>query len=124
MRIANPTARIGEELATNYLKKLGYKIIERNFRRGYGEIDIIAIDHGTLVFIEVKTSNSSFLDSPFEHINYFKLKTLTRGAYFYKSIHPELPEALRIDAVSVIINNENKPAKIELIKNISKMGKD
>lgn len=118
MRIANPLARIGEQLATDYLRKQGYKIIERNFRKGYGEIDIIALDHGTLVFVEVKTTSSTFLDSPFEHINYYKIKTLTRGAHFYKSIHPELPEALRIDAVSVILNYENKPLKIELVRNI------
>ena len=39
MIISNPVARFGEEVATNYLKKKGYKIIERNFRKGYGEID-------------------------------------------------------------------------------------
>lgn len=122
MKIANPTARIGEELATNFLKKQGYKILERNFRKGYGEIDIIAIDHGTLVFIEVKTSSSNFLNTPLEHINYFKLKTLTRGAYFYKSIHPELPVPLRIDAVSVVLDKNTKNSKIELVKNISLFG--
>lgn len=119
MRIANPLARIGEDKACDYLRKQGYKILERNFRKGYGEIDIIAIDHGVLVFVEVKTTSSTFLDTPFEHINYYKLQTLTRGAHFYKSIHPELPEALRIDAVSVVLDQNTKKSRIELVKNIS-----
>ena len=118
MKIANPTARLGEEIASDFLKKQGYKIVERNFRKGYGEIDIIAIDHGVLAFVEVKTSNSDFLESPLEHINYFKLKTLVRGAQYYKLLHPELPDSLRLDAVSVILKGEEKPV-IELVKNIS-----
>lgn|SRR3990167_2725452 len=120
MRIANPTARIGEDLAADYLRKQGYKIIERNFRRGYGEIDIIAIDGKTLVFIEVKTKTSLAFGDPLEEIGYFKLKTLTKGVQFYKMLHPELPEQMRIDAVSVLLI-DNKP-KIELIKNIAQPG--
>ena len=118
MRISNPTAVRGEELATKFLKKKGYKIIERNFRKSYGEIDIIAIDHGVLVFVEVKTSNSGFIENPLEHINYYKLKSLIRGAQYYKMIHPELPDSLRIDAVSVILSYDSEP-KIELIKSIT-----
>ncbi|MEK9178210.1 MAG: YraN family protein [Patescibacteria group bacterium] len=118
MRIANPTAQRGEEIACNYLKKKGYKIIDRNFRKGYGEIDIIAIDNGVLVFIEVKTSNSNFLGSPLEHINYYKLKTLKRSAEFYKMIHPELPESMRLDAVSIMLSDGSEP-KIELVKSIT-----
>lgn len=118
MRIANPTGRRGEELASEFLKKKGYKIIDRNFRRGYGEIDIIAVKDKTLVFVEVKTANSTFLISPLEHINYFKLKTLIRSAEFYKSMHPELPSAMRIDAVAVQIDSMGN-SKIEHIENIS-----
>lgn len=117
MKISNPTGKLGEDLATEFLKKQGYKILERNFRKGYGEIDIIAIDHDVLVFVEVKTRTSDAFGAPSEAIGYYKMQTLTRGAYFYKSLHPELPEALRIDAVSVMVNG--KENKIELIKNIS-----
>lgn len=119
MKITNPTARIGEQLATDFLKKQGYKIIERNFRKGYGEIDIIALDHGVLVFVEVKTKTSLAFGDPLEKIGYFKLRTLTRGAQFYKSLHPNLPDALRIDAVSVMLDRNPKKSKIELVKNIS-----
>lgn len=124
MRISNPTAKLGEDKACEYLKKIGFKIIERNFRKGYGEIDIIAIDPSAgsgqevLVFIEVKTRTSNLFGSPLEGITYWKLKTLIKMAQFYKLTHPNLPESLRIDAVSVILNGD-KVQNIELVKNIS-----
>lgn len=118
MFIPNPTARLGEKLASEYLKKQGYKIIENNFRKGYGEIDIIALDKDTLVFVEVKTKTSDTFGTPFEAITPFKIRALERTSLFYKKLHPEYPEALRIDAVSVILDKDNNPVKIELLKNI------
>lgn len=119
MRIPNPTARFGEEKACEYLKKAGFKIIERNFRKGYGEIDIVCVTNDTLCFIEVKTRTSNQFGSPLEGITPWKLKSLIKTAQFYKLIHPKLPDSLRIDAVSVCLKNNNKVESIELIKNIS-----
>lgn len=123
MRIVNPTAKLGEDKACEYLKKLGFKIIERNFRKGYGEIDIIAVDPSTssaqvLAFIEVKTRTSDQYGSPLEAINYWKLKSLIKTAQYYKMTHKNLPESLRIDAVSVILNGNNVES-IKLTRNIS-----
>ena len=118
MKIANPTAKLGEDKACEYLKKLGFKIIERNFRKGYGEIDIVAIDKDVLVFVEVKTRTSNEFGSPLEGITYWKLKSLIKMAQFYKMTHRNLPESLRIDAVSVILNG-NEAQRIELTRNIS-----
>jgi len=104
MRIVNPTAVIGEDAACNFLLKKGYKILERNFRKGYGEIDIIATHKGVLVFIEVKTRSSSRYGTPFDAISSGKLKTLLKGANFYKyMLHNELPDAMRVDAIGVIV---------------------
>ncbi|MBI4096675.1 MAG: YraN family protein [Candidatus Levybacteria bacterium] len=122
MRIANPTARLGEEKACEYLKKLGFKIIERNFRKGYGEIDIIAIDSSekekVLSFTEVKTRTSNSYGSPLEAITYWKLKSLIKTAQYYKLTHNNLPKSLRIDAVSVVLNG-NEAKSIEITRNIS-----
>lgn len=119
MFIPNPTARLGEELAAKYLVKKGYKIIDKNFRKGYGEIDIIAIDKDILVFIEVKTRTSRKFGTPFEQITPFKIKALERTALFYKKLHPKLPDRLRIDAVSVELDSFNNPSNIELMQNIT-----
>ena len=122
MRISNPTAKLGEDKAYEYIKKLGFKIIERNFRKGYGEIDIIAIEETkegkVLVFVEVKTRTTSQFGSPLEAITYWKLRTLIHTAQYYKLTHRNLPESLRIDAVAVILNG-NEVQSIELTRNIS-----
>ena len=122
MKIVNPIAILGEDKACEYLKKLGFKIIERNFRKGYGEIDIVAIDQSekekVLVFVEVKTRTSNSYGSPLEAITYWKLKSLIRTAQYYKMTHRNLPDALRIDAVSVLLNGNNVES-IELTRNIS-----
>jgi len=122
VKIINPTAKLGEDKACEYLKKLGFKIIERNFRKGYGEIDIVAIDESSkekvLTFIEVKTRTSSSFGMPLEAITYWKLKELIKTAQFYKLTHRNLPESLRIDAVAVILS-KNEVKNIELTKNIS-----
>jgi putative endonuclease len=118
VRIVNPTAKLGEDLACEYLKKLGFKILERNYRRTYGEIDIIALEKDVLAFIEVKTRTSNLFGSPLESITYWKLKSLIKTAQYYKMTHKNLPEALRIDAVSVILNGQEVQS-IELTRNIS-----
>lgn len=114
---------LGEELAVSYLKRNNFTIIERNFRTRNGEIDIIAIDQSekpfVLSFIEVKTRKTTDYGTPLEAIGYYKLQALTRTAQFYKASHPRLPESLRIDAVSVLLNPDNSLNEIELVKNIT-----
>lgn len=119
MKISNPTARIGEDLACKYLQDKKYKIIERNFRKGYGEIDIIAVFENTLVFAEVKTRTSSSFGTALEAITYFKLKSLIKTAEFYKLLHPNLPNLMRIDAIAVILNRSMELEEIEHVENIS-----
>jgi len=123
VKIVNPIAILGEDKACEYLKKLGFKIIEKNFRKGYGEIDIVAIDSSeksgqVLVFVEVKTRTSNRFGTPLDSINYWKLKSLIKTAQYYKMTHRNLPESLRIDAISVILNGQEVQS-IELTKNIS-----
>lgn len=123
MKVSNPIAQIGENLATEYLRHHSYTILERNFRKGYGEIDIVAIDtsekESVLAFIEVKTRKTTEYGVPLEGITYFKLKSLIKTAEFYAHSHKQLPKLLRIDAVSVFLTVDNLVEKIELMKNIS-----
>lgn len=118
MKIANPTARLGEDIATNYLQKKGYRILERNFRKGYGEIDIIAVKDNTLVFVEVKTRKSNSYGTPLESITHWKIRPLVRTAEFYAQLHPKLPQLLRIDAISVILQSNDEISTIEHVENI------
>lgn len=109
----------GEDIASDYLKKQGYKIIERNFKKRYGEIDIVAIDKDVLVFVEVKTRSSNQFGSPLESITPWKLKSVIKTAQYYKLTHKNLPDSLRIDAVSIKLSQEGSVNELELVKNIS-----
>lgn len=115
----NTLGKLGEELAAKYLTKLGYKIIEKNFRIRGGEIDIIALDGNTLVYIEVKTRSSHQFGSPEEAVTPWKLKFLERSAKFYRNNRKnlKLPELERIDVLAIDLVNANP--QFRLIKNAS-----
>jgi putative endonuclease len=118
MYIPNPTARLGEEIAAKYLTKKGYKIVERNFRKGYGEIDIVSIHQNILVFVEVKTRSTSLYGGAIEAIAYHKLQKLIKTCQYYKMLHPKLPDAMRIDAILIDLEN-GEVENINHIENIS-----
>jgi putative endonuclease len=105
----------GEDLAAKYLKKVGYKIIERNFRIRGGEIDIIATDNDTLVYIEVKTRTSNNFGIGEESVNFYKLKFLERAAKFYRLQRKNLPQQERIDVIAIDLSEPHP--QINLIKN-------
>lgn len=111
----------GERLAADFLKKHNFLIIERNFRIRNGEIDIIAIDKSekepVLVFVEVKTRSSKQFGSALESITPWKVNFLVRTANVFKLMHKNLPELLRIDAVT--IDYQDGAVKIDLVKNIA-----
>lgn len=109
----------GEESAVKYLQEHGYQILQRNFHCRLGEIDIVALDTGVLAFVEVKTRWSKEYGEPLEAITRWKLRKIIKTGYYYKMQHPELPEALRIDAVAISLDNDYHMEKIELVKNIS-----
>ncbi len=119
MKIANPFAVKGENAAASYLQKKGYMILERNYRKQYGEVDIIALRKNILVFIEVKTRSSHNFGTGFEAITFWKLQSLVKTAQLYKKLHPRLPEALRIDAVSVEISKSGEISRIDHMENVS-----
>ncbi len=110
---------LGENLAADYLIKQGYKIIKRNFRTRYGEIDIIAQDKDTLAFIEVKTRKSSSFGSPEESLTSRKIKHLIKAVNYYQITHlPNLPR-IRIELISICLAGENLLKKLNHYKNIS-----
>ena len=105
----------GEEIAQKYLTKLGYKILEttRRFSR-FCEIDIIALDKNTLVFVEVKTRKTDICGHPMEAITKTKYQHIKQGLFTYIQENP-CYKKFRIDAVSILLKPE---LKIEHLKNI------
>lgn len=105
--------RQGERLAEKYLKKKGYKILERNFRLRFGEIDLVAADGQTIVFVEVKTKTGEQFGEPWEMINQHKLDQLKKIGQVYL-IKQGMSEAVcRIDVVGVWLRPDGELEKIE-----------
>lgn len=113
--------QIGEDIATQYLQKRGYKIIERNYRKPWGEIDIIAGKDKDIIFVEVKTLrqdrdlNNRFL--PEENVTFQKKKKLIRTAKIYlleKKCSKD--QIWQIDVIGIEIA-DNKKCRLRHTKN-------
>ena len=91
----------GEDIAVNYLKDLGYEIIERNFSCRQGEIDIIARDKEEVVFIEVKSRTSLLYGTPIEAVDHLKKKHLKSVINYYLYKHKLENNYIRIDIIEV-----------------------
>ena len=92
---------LGEELAVIELEQLGYRIVERNYRIRSGEIDIVADDGGTVVFVEVKTKTSGDFGDPVEEVTPQKQRQIVSMGEYYATycLPPHTP--CRFDVVAV-----------------------
>lgn len=109
------TGKDGENRAVEFLKNHGFKILETNFKTKFGEIDIVAIDKDTLVFIEVKTRSSIQFGLPEEAVDQRKLSHIIKAAQYYRMLRKNLPEAERIDVIAI----ETNTGRTDLIKNVT-----
>ena len=110
------TGEKGEYLAGLFLERQGYRIIGKNYRTRYGEIDIIGMDKGCVSFIEVRTGDSKKFAMPEDSIDRRKQGKIARSALSYiKARHLE-DQDCRFDVVCVEGVNSDSP-EIRLIKN-------
>ncbi|MFH1657334.1 MAG: YraN family protein [bacterium] len=107
---------LGEDIAKAYLENKGYKIIERNYRTKYAEIDIVAKKEGVLVFVEVRTKTGKMFGIPEETINKRKKEKLKRNAIAYMT-KKEWKGLGRIDAVCIVLKPDllNKRHEVEYL---------
>src|SRR3989338_11709120 len=109
------TGKIGENIAAKFLEKNNYKILERNYRKPWGEIDIVASDaeNNELVFMEVKTQNEKFELRPEENITIHKKRQLSRIILTYlKTKNISENQNWRVDVVAIKLNFKTKIAQI------------
>ena len=104
----------GEEMARFHLEKLGYKIITTNFRTKSGEIDLIAKDGVTLVFVEVKTRSSEKFGSPLEALTLQKCRQISKVAMEYLLKNGGVDQPARFDVVAV---RPGRSPEVELVAN-------
>lgn len=110
------TGKKGESLAQSFLKRSGYKIIEKNYKTRFGEIDIIGKDRGYVSFIEVRSVNTERFGLPEETIDRKKQLQVTKVALSYIKKYQLEDTPCRFDVVCIEDVNNSSP-KIKLIKN-------
>ncbi|MEX2160444.1 MAG: YraN family protein [Anaerolineales bacterium] len=101
--------RWGEERAAEYLQTNGYKLLSRNLRGEYGEIDLLAQQGDVLVFVEVKARSSADYGHPEEAITAAKQQHLLDSALDYLQAHPEFDGDWRVDVISVTRTQAGRP---------------
>src|SRR5262249_7161992 len=104
---AKPLRRRGEDAAASFLVGLGYTIVARGHRDNIGEIDLVAVDGRTVVFVEVKTRTTHDAGHPADAVDDVKQRRLTRLALSYMKRHDLLECAARFDVVAVTWPNNS-----------------
>ena len=116
---------IGENIGCDFLKKRGFEILERNYLKKWGEIDIVAKKDGIIRFIEVKSVSCVTLEisvaqktyRPEDNMHPWKLKRLARIMQTYL-LDKKLDCDWQLDLVTVMIDKHNRKARVELLENI------
>jgi putative endonuclease len=109
------TGKKGESIAARLLRKKGYQILEQNYRTRLGEIDIIARDRNTLVFVEVKARSSNRFGHPKSAITPQKQRKISMVALHYLKITNQMRSKARFDVIA--ISSTHTSQKVELIRN-------
>lgn len=109
---------IGENIACDFLKRRGFEIIERNYLRKWGEIDIVARKSNLIHFIEVKSvTHGTSGYRPEDNMHPWKLKRLSRAIQTYL-LDRKIDCDWQLDLITVKIDLQNRKARVEIIKNI------
>jgi len=107
----------GERVAASHLESKGYTILERNWATREGEIDIIASNRDTLIFVEVRSRRGGAMGKPEESITGRKAVHVRAAAAAYAQEHPEAPDNQRIDAVVIELDAKGRVMRVEQIEN-------
>jgi putative endonuclease len=103
MAAHNELGRWGEDLAAAFLEEKGYELIERDWKSGHHDLDIVAKDGSTLVIVEVKTRRNRLYGNPEEAIDYRKRRSLLSAINHYTKSH-RLYSNVRFDIISIVGN--------------------
>lgn len=97
---------LGERIAERWLRRAGWRIIQRRFRSGHRDIDLVVEREGTVAFVEVKARRGSRFGQPVEAVNWRKQKELCKSARVWIDRHGRPLEVYRFDVIGVLLENE------------------
>lgn len=95
----------GERVAESYLKEKGYRLVERNYRCPVGEVDLIALDRGVIVFVEVKTRSDDRFGTPLESVHLRKQRKMIKAALFFLSQRRLHHRQARFDVIGISLKD-------------------
>lgn len=125
----NQTGTIGEQIAAKYLENKGFSILDRNYRRKWGELDIVAQKDGVIRFVEVKTVSRKSYGGKFEqeinnyrpedNMHPWKLQRLRRAVQTYLLQKSRAGDGVwQFDLVCVFLDTEKRVAKVRFMENL------
>jgi putative endonuclease len=97
---------LGERIAERWLRERGWRVVQRRFRSGHRDIDLVVEQDGLIAFVEVKARRGSGFGGPVEAVNWRKQKELGRSARVWVSRHGRSSDAYRFDVVGVLVEGE------------------
>ena len=114
-RRSKALGRRGEELAAAHFERLGYRILARNHRTRFGELDLVVANDRTLVFVEVKTRRAGAAASPWDRLDEHKQQQVRRMAAAFLSEVADRPHGLelRFDAVGVVFDARGRMVRLD-----------
>jgi putative endonuclease len=111
----NPLGLSGEALAEDHLRGLGYQIVEKDVRTPLGQLDLVAMDGKTLVFVEVKTRTGHGFGLPQEAVDVKKIRKLRQLGLYYLKMRPHRG-LVRFDVVGLTVS-DGRLVRVDHIKN-------
>jgi putative endonuclease len=97
---------LGERIAERWLRRQGWRVVQRRFRSGHRDIDLVVEREGTVAFVEVKARRGSRFGDPVEAVNWSKQKELVRSASVWIDRHGRPSESYRFDVVGILVEGD------------------
>lgn len=98
---------LGERIAERWLRRQGWRVVQRRFRSGHRDIDLVMEREGLVAFVEVKARRGPQFGGPVEAVNWAKQRELSRSAQVWVDRHGRPHEAYRFDVVGVLVQGES-----------------
>jgi putative endonuclease len=97
---------LGERIAERWLRRTGWRVLQRRFRSGHRDIDLVVEREGTIAFVEVKARRGDRFGHPVEAVNWRKQKELAKSAQVWIDRHGRAEDAYRFDVVGVLMTGD------------------
>jgi len=94
---------LGERIAERWLRRQGWRVMQRRFRNGHRDIDLVVERDGVVAFVEVKARRGNRFGDPVEAVNWKKQRELGRSARVWIDGHGRAPEAYRFDVIGILV---------------------